>query len=155
MHGRCRSSGFWQRIEEQRPTQGAADGRLATIKVKHFLDEVEPDDGQRLWVEPVGLTRDLRVWCQVHAVLPQFGPPPRLWSWFEAQRDAEAYEYFRGEYHEHLSNGPYRQALQKLAWHAIRMGVTLLHQGDDPEHNTATALYEFLSELQSYCPPQS
>ena len=124
------------------------------IKVKHFMDEVEPDDGQRLWVEPVGLTRDLRTWCQVHGVLTQFGPPRQLWAWFESQHDARAYDYFRGAYHDHLSQSPDRQVLQQLAWHAITTGFTLLHQGDDPEHNTATALYEFLSELQSYCPPQ-
>ena len=29
------------------------------IKVKHFMDEVESDDGKRMWVEPIGLTRDL------------------------------------------------------------------------------------------------
>ena len=124
------------------------------IKVKHFMDGVEPDDGQRLWVEPVGLTRDLRLWCQVHAVLKQFGPPRSLWAWFEERHDADAYDYFRGAYHDSLASGPYRQVLQELAWHAMRTGITLLHQGDDPEHNTATALYEFLSELQSYCPPQ-
>ena len=27
------------------------------IKVKHFLDEVEEDDGQRLWVEPINVTQ--------------------------------------------------------------------------------------------------
>jgi hypothetical protein len=32
------------------------------IKVKHFLLKVESDDGQRLWVEPFGLTKDLREW---------------------------------------------------------------------------------------------
>ena len=32
------------------------------IKVKHFLDAVEQDDGQRLWVEPIGLCNDLREW---------------------------------------------------------------------------------------------
>jgi hypothetical protein len=34
----------------------------------------------------------------------------------------------------------------------MRENVTLLHQGDDCEHNTATALHEFLSELEAYCP---
>ena len=35
------------------------------IKVKHLLEAVEESDGQRLWVEPIGLTKDLREWCQV------------------------------------------------------------------------------------------
>ena len=124
------------------------------IKVKHFMDQVEPDDGARLWVEPLGLTRDLRAWCRVHAVVPQFAPPRSLWAWFEAQHDPEAYDYFRGAYHEYLSNGPYGAPLQELARGAMGADITLLHQRHDPEHNTAMALYEFLSELQSYCPPQ-
>ena len=123
------------------------------IKVKHFMDEVEPDDGYRIWVEPFGLTRDLRTWCQVHAVVTQFAPPRSLWAWFEAHHDPDAYEYFRGVYHEYLASGPCREVLKELAQGAMRSGITLLHQDDDPEHNTATALYEFLTELQSYCPP--
>ena len=153
MHRRCRSSGLWRRMDKRRAQGMATVGRTAMIKVKHFMDDVEPDDGQRLWVEPVGLTRDLRLWCQVHAALTHYGPPRQICAWFEAQHDARAYDYFRAAYHEHLSQGPYRQALQQLAWDAMSTDVTLLHQGDDPEHNTATALYEFLSELQSYCPP--
>jgi len=30
------------------------------IKVKHVLEAVEQGDGQRIWVEPIGLTKDLR-----------------------------------------------------------------------------------------------
>lgn len=129
------------------------------LKVKHFLDGVEPDDGLRIWVEPLGLTRDLRQWCRVHAVLPRLGPPRALWEWFEAQAAAsgaaEAYDYFRGAYHGHLSNGPFRNVLENLARRSVRSNFTLLHQGDDAAHNTATALHEFVTELQSYCPPES
>ena len=35
------------------------------IKVKHFLEPVEADDGLRMWIEPVGLTKDLRQWCAI------------------------------------------------------------------------------------------
>lgn len=125
------------------------------IKVKHFMDPVEPDDGLRLWVEPLGLTRDFCAWCSVHAVVPHFGPPPHLRPWLEALYDEDRYECFREAYHEHLSNAPCLKALQDLAWRGLHTGVTLLHHGDDPAHNTGTALYEFLIELQSYCPPPS
>ena len=126
------------------------------LKVKHFMEAAEPDDGLRLWVEPIGLTRDLREWCQVRGSLVRLAPPRELWEWFEAHvgGGAEAYDYFRGAYHEHLANGPYRDLLQTIAWRAVSVDYTLLHQGEDPGHNTATALYEFLAELQSYCPPQ-
>jgi uncharacterized protein YeaO (DUF488 family) len=122
------------------------------IKIKHFMDAVEPDDGARLWVEPFGLTRDLRQWCAVGAVLPHLGPPLELWKWFDAH--PQAYELFRGCYHEYLSDGRMKAALRQLAKAAASHNFTLLHQGSDPEHNTATAFYEFLSELEAWCSPE-
>lgn len=126
------------------------------LKVKHFMEAAEPDDGLRLWVEPMGLTRDLREWCEVRGSLAHLAPPRELWDWFELHGGggAEAYEYFRGAYHEHLANGPYRATLETIAGRALGANFTLLHQGEDSRHNTGTALYEFLAELQSYCPPQ-
>lgn len=120
------------------------------IRVKHFLDAVEIDDGHRLWIEPIGLTRDLQELCQVHHVLPHLGPPMKLWLWFAKHPDG--YEYFRGKYHEHLSAGPYREALRELAAAAARDEFTLLHQGDDASRNSAAALHEYLTELQAYTP---
>ena len=125
------------------------------INIKHFLDAVEPEDGLRLWVEPIGLTRDFRAWCAVSHLLVKVTPPRSTWDWFERHDSADAYEYFRGVYHEHLSNGPYIEGLRTLAQYAVSNNVTLLHQGDDPRHNSAVALYEFLSELQSYCQPDA
>ena len=115
------------------------------IKVKHLMDAVEPDDGQRLWVESVGLTKDLRTWCEVHHVLPHLGPAADLTDWFEQHPDG--YEHFRGQYHEALNKSPYKAALQNLAKAAGRENYTLLHTGDDVQHNAATAMHEFLSEL--------
>ena len=124
------------------------------IKVKHFLDPVEADDGQRIWVESIGLTADLMEMCQVGHVLSHLGPPRALWDWFAEHTDDDGYESFRGEYHERLRHGPYRAALQQLACAGLRENFTLVHQGDDPTHNTAVALYEFLIELEAYCPPE-
>jgi uncharacterized protein YeaO (DUF488 family) len=122
------------------------------IKVKHFLDDVENDDGQRLWVEPIGVTRDLRDMCRVDHVLCHLGPPVKLWNWYEEHPDA--YDCFRAEYHEFLRNSPYNEALMQLACIAGRETFTLLHQCDDAIHNSAMALYEYLSELEAYCPPE-
>ena len=59
---------------------------------------------------------------------------------------------FSGLYHEDLSKGPFRTALLQLACAAMKEDFTLVFQGDDPQQNTATALYEFISELEAYCP---
>lgn len=120
------------------------------IKVKHFLDASEDNDGLRMWVEPIGLVKDLQEWCHVDHIMPHLGPPRDVWEWFEAHPDG--YEAFRGQYHDSLAHSHYRPALQRLACAGIRENFTLLHGGDDPEHNCATALREFISELEAYCP---
>jgi len=119
------------------------------IKIKHFLEAVEEDDGRRIWVEPFPLTLDLRQWCRVDHVLCHVAPPRGLWDWF--QEHPQGYDYFRARYHEWLGRGPYKPALQQLAGAAIRENITLLHQSDNPDHNSAVALHEYLSELQAYC----
>jgi uncharacterized protein YeaO (DUF488 family) len=120
------------------------------IKIKHLMDAAEPDDGLRIWIEPIGLTRDLREWCNVAHVLTHLGPPRGLWDWFAEHPDG--YGYFRATYHDWLARSRYKPALQDMACAAGKESFTLIHQSEDPEHNTATALYEFLSELSSYCP---
>lgn len=120
------------------------------IKIKHLMDAVEQDDGTRLWVEPIGLTKDLRQWCKVDHVLCHLGPPMGLWEWFDEHPDG--YGYFRATYHDWLAQSRYKPALQELACAGLKQSFTLLYTGEDPAHNTATALYEFLSELGSYCP---
>jgi uncharacterized protein YeaO (DUF488 family) len=122
------------------------------FKVKHLMEARESDDGVRIWVEPIGLTADLREWCGVEEILSHVGPTRELWEWFEA--NPQGYEYFRGKYHEQLSVSPYRPALQAMAAAASRENLTLLHTGDNPNQNTAVALHEYLTELQAYCQPE-
>jgi uncharacterized protein YeaO (DUF488 family) len=123
------------------------------IKVKHLMDVAETDDGQRIWVEPHNLTRDLREWCEVDHVLPHLGPPMKAWNVLQKHRDA--YEFFRAEYHQRLRSSPYRAALQSLAVASRKENFTLIHASDDAEHNAAMALFEFLSDLEAYCPPDA
>lgn len=123
------------------------------IKVKHFLDTVEEDDGERFWVEPINVTLDLREMCQIDHVLMHLGPPMQLWDWYEEHLDG--YDCFRADYHEHLTNSPHAEALFELARISRRGTITLLHQCDDAIHNSAMALYEYLSELQAYCGPEA
>jgi len=118
------------------------------INIKHLMDASDPADGERLWIEPVGLCKDLQEWCAAKHSLPQIAPPKKLWEWFDEHPDG--YDYFRAKYHEHLSKPSCRELLLKLAAAGTRGNFTLLHQGEQPDKNTATALYEYLSELQAY-----
>lgn len=122
------------------------------IYVKHLLDAVEPGDGQRMWVEPIGLTRDLREWCKVDHVLSHLGPPKGVWQILE--RHPDAYDFFRARYHEFLAQSQYKPALQALATAGLREHFTLVHQSDDPEHNSAAALRDFITELEAYSKPE-
>ena len=122
------------------------------IKVKHLLEPVEESDGQRLWVDPVGLCKDLREWCKVDHVLPHLGPPVNVWRVLEEHPDA--YEYFRAQYHEALRHSQYRAALVSLACASRQETFTLLHGSEDYDHNSAAALHEYLSELEAYCKPE-
>ena len=115
------------------------------IRVKNFLVPAEAADGQRLWVESIGVTRDLREMCRIHHVLTHLGPPMKLWLWYEAHPDG--WEHYRAKYHEHLARGPYIDALKELASAAVNEDFTFLHQNDDPHRNAAMALAEFVSEL--------
>lgn len=120
------------------------------IKVKHFLDAIEPDDGERLWIEPIGLTLDLQEWCKVTHVASHLGPPRMLADWLNEHEDG--YEFFRGCYHQQLQQSGYRESLQSLACFARQNTLTLLHHGDQPDKNSGTALREFLNELEAWCP---
>lgn len=117
------------------------------IRVKHFMTEPSIDDGQRLWVETIGLTRDLQEMCDVHHVLTHLGPPMKLWLWYEAHPDG--WDHFRAKYREHLARGPYVDALKELASAAMNEEFTFLHQNDDPHRNGAMALAEFITELHN------
>lgn len=123
------------------------------ILVKHLLDEVSLEDGERIWVEPIGLTLDLREWCKIDHMVSHLGPSMELWRWYEDH--PEGYDYFRAKYHDTLAASPHRQAMIELVAAARRENFTLIHQSDDTEHNTATAFHEFLCELEAYVPPEA
>ena len=112
------------------------------IKVKHLFDPPDADDGLRIWVEPVGLTRDLQQWCDVDYVLPQLGPPLRAWD--ELREHPEGYDYFSAKYFAYLAQGSQRATLHQLAAYSATRALTLLHQGEDPHKNPAVVLLEFL-----------
>jgi len=119
------------------------------IAVKSFLDTPEPDDGVRVWIEPINLVPELKEMCEVHYTASHIGPPSGLRRWFD--EFPECYAEFRARYHAYLARSPYKRHLHDLAIKAGSRGkLTLLHDGDNPDQNTATAMAEFLSELAAW-----
>lgn len=116
------------------------------IKVKSIFDPVEADDGVRIWVEPIGLTRDLRQWCDVDYVLPQLGPPLRVWN--DLREHPDHYGYFAAKYRAFLSQTACRATIAQLATLAGSRQVTLLHDGIESKHNSAAVLFDFISAWQ-------
>jgi uncharacterized protein YeaO (DUF488 family) len=121
------------------------------ILIEHLMDPAEPTDGTRLWIEPIPLTLDLRRWCRVDGEVPALAPERHVWQWLQSHPDG--YEYFRAVYHSYLERNAMKTLALELAFAGMHINFTLPHQGDDPAQNSATALYEFLSELQAYSPP--
>jgi len=119
------------------------------INVKHFMDTIEPTDGSRIWVEPIRLTKDLTEWCQVTYTLCCVAPPQYLCDWLD--KHPHGYDYFQAQYYEWLNKSHFKPALQRLVCEARREQITLLHQSSDPQQNSATALHEFLIDLEAYC----
>lgn len=117
------------------------------IKIKHLLDEKDSEDGLRIWVEPVGVTRDLRELCSIDHLLHATAPPRALWQWLAGHPND--YHLFRAHYHAWLGQSAYRRLLRQLARSARRHNLTFVHQGDDPDQNTAAALRDFLVQLQA------
>lgn len=118
------------------------------IRVKHLMDRPAEEDHVRVWVESVGLCRDLAEWCRVDHVAEHLGPPAKLAAWFEKHPDG--YATFRERYHRHLEKSPFHPALEQLAAAASGSDVTLLHAGDVADENAAMALAEYLAELQLF-----
>src|SRR5205085_11876700 len=123
-------------------------GASRMIKVKNLFDPVERSDGQRLWVEPFGLTRDLRGWCSVDHILPHLGPSMQIWN--VLQEHPDAFDYFQAHYHDQLKASPHKAALHALARAGLQEDFTLIHSGEDDERNAAVALQNFLNELAAY-----
>jgi uncharacterized protein YeaO (DUF488 family) len=119
------------------------------IRVKHLFDARESGDGLRLWVGPVGLTRDLAEWCHVVRWLREGSPSAALAEWFEEHPGG--WEYFRARHHDELARGGAVDRLRALGQHALTENVTLLHAEDSPVENAAVSLHQYLAELQAYC----
>src|SRR5206468_4990925 len=92
MKAPCTTSRAFLRLVYVNRRRADSENEAAMIKIKHFLDSVEKDDGQRIWVEPIGLTKDLKEMCSIDHLLSHLGPNIKLWSWFEEH--PEGYDYF-------------------------------------------------------------
>jgi uncharacterized protein YeaO (DUF488 family) len=118
------------------------------IKIKHLMDEVEDDDGVRMWVEPINLTRDLQEWCEVDVVLAPLAPCQSLIHALAG--DAETFDSLMIRFHDELRRSPNADTLRSLAIGSLTETFTLLHASDDNAQNCAVALFEFLVELASH-----
>lgn len=118
------------------------------LQIKSLFDKPEPQDGLRLWVGPIGLTKDLAQWCNVDRWLKEGSPTAVLGQWFEEH--PQGWDYFRGMHHEELNRNGYVRELRSLSLRSSKENVTLLYGETNPEQNSAVSLYEYLVELQAY-----
>jgi uncharacterized protein YeaO (DUF488 family) len=122
------------------------------IRLKHLFDSIEKEDGERIWIEGIGLTRDLVEWCQITHVMTTLGPSTELAGWFEEH--PSCFDFFEAQYLKELQVKQYRTAMRQLATASINTTFTLVHHGDNPNENSAVVLRQFLSELSERVPPR-
>ena len=119
------------------------------VSVKHFLDTIEPEDGQRIWVEPIGLTHELKDWCQVSSILSHLGPPRAIWDWFSEHPDG--YDFSRIRYHAlgtDLTGSRFSSLPATPSGRTTRCSTRAMIPSTRPR----SAAIEFLAELEAYCP---
>jgi uncharacterized protein YeaO (DUF488 family) len=112
------------------------------IQVKRVYDPPEPTDGPRFLVErlwPRGMKKEE---LAMTGWLRDLAPSAELRRWFS--HDPAKWEQFRRRYFAELEGND--EAMRPLREAARRGKVTLLYSARDIEHNSATALKEYLEK---------
>jgi uncharacterized protein YeaO (DUF488 family) len=116
----------------------------ASIQVKRVYEPASAADGVRVLVDglwPRGLSKGA---AAVDLWLKDIGPSRALRRWFN--RDPSRWAEFRKRYAAELDSlGARSPAVAALAGAVRRGKVTLLFGARDRRHNTAVALYEYLT----------
>jgi uncharacterized protein YeaO (DUF488 family) len=120
------------------------------IRIKHLFDPVDKGDGERIWIEPVGLTRDFVEWFNIAHVMSNLGPSKEIAEWFE--QHPACFDFFEDQYLTELQSSQYITSLRGLAVASLSQTFTLIYQGDKPNENSAIVLSNFLAELAAHVP---
>jgi uncharacterized protein YeaO (DUF488 family) len=115
------------------------------ICIKHLFDPVEAQDGERIWIEPGGLTHDLKDICQITHIMSTLGPSAELAAVFE--QHPNCFDFFEDQYLEELRSSAYLTSMRGLAAASVHQTFTLIYLGDNSKENCAVVLHRFLSEL--------
>jgi uncharacterized protein YeaO (DUF488 family) len=116
------------------------------VQVRRVYEEPSPDDGARVLVDrlwPRGVSKEraaLDEWCK------QVAPSPELRTWFG--HDRAKYDEFVRRYHEELSVGERREALESLRERARTGTLTLVTATKDEDHCAAEVLFEMLRDTR-------
>ena len=113
------------------------------IKTKSIYEGPEESDGRRVYVErlwPRGLTRDE---ARVDDWLREIAPNEGMLAWFSGK--PERWDEFEEDFFDDL-NGRAEQ-ISQLFDIAMEGPVTLLYDYDDPKHNSAVAVRDYLEKM--------
>jgi uncharacterized protein YeaO (DUF488 family) len=120
------------------------------IRIKHLFDSVDTQDGERIWIEPIGLTRDFVEWCKITHVMSSLGPSKEMVEWLD--QHPSCFDFFEAQYLAELNSSKYMTSLRGLAVASRTQTFTLIHQGEKPNENSAVVLRNFLAELSARVP---
>lgn len=112
------------------------------IRTKRVYDVPDKLDGLRILVDrvwPRGLSKER---AAVDIWLKDLAPSSELRKWFG--HELGKWPVFKREYHRHLGQARFAEALNEIRAHGRGNTVTLLFAARDVDHNNAVALQEFL-----------
>jgi uncharacterized protein YeaO (DUF488 family) len=115
------------------------------LRTKRVYERPDSDDGYRVLVDrswPRGLTKEK---ANVDEWLREAGPSDDLRRWFH--NNPEKWEEFKASYIGELRTKG--TLLNKIATRSDKARVTLLYSYNDPVHNQAVVLKEFLDEMKT------
>lgn len=113
------------------------------VKIKRVYESPSSNDGYRILVDrlwPRGVSKED---ARLDDWLKSVAPSDELRQWFH--EDRSRWEEFRNRYLAELK--AHRDELRPVAEKAQEEWVTLVYSSDDPEHNNAVVLKQYLRML--------
>ncbi len=115
------------------------------FRLKNATEQAEAVDGTRILVEPIRSKTTSNPTLHIDISLQALAPSPALRNKLKPNPDSLAWDEFQHQYRVELARNT--RATQAVLNAARRGNVTLVYTSEDPQHNSATVLKEYLERV--------
>lgn len=116
------------------------------FRLKNAAEQPEAVDGTRILVEPIrSKTTNPSPTLSIDISLQALAPSPALRNKLNPNPDSLTWDEFQHQYRVELARNT--RATQTVLNAARRGTVTLVYTSEDPQHNSATVLKEYLERI--------